>query len=289
MGILLFLLGFAVTAAVVFDFLKTTIGMAGLGPLTLRLSDRLWRVAQRVVPRIEGPERPRYTDAVGPVIVSLVALMWITLNCLGYTLMFAASDALVDKAGEPAGVIERVAFAGVSLSTLGASIVDPGNGWWNALAMVAAVNGMIVLTLSVSFVMNVLQTTAAARALALRVGALDARSEAMDRPALEAGLAALGPALAHVVMELRGAPIVGYFCTRERAINFALAVLTLCDLVEARVSPERPGDEPAGLSELRDGLRELSELDGTRPTGLDAHGLDATRAWARRRLIPHPG
>lgn len=284
----LFLLGASIAALAVFDFLKTTIGMSGLGPLTARLSRRLWQVARRVVPRLERPHGPRLADGVGPVIVSLIALMWISLSCLGYTLMFAATGALVDKSGDPASAIERLAFVGVSLSTLGASIVQPGNGWWNALAMVAAVNGMIVLTLSVSFVMNVLQTTASARGPALRVSALAMRGDEVGDGALRSALASLGAPFAEVVPRLRGAPVVGYFCTRRVTVNFSDAVLTLCDLLEKADRPPGRASDLPGLSELRLALRELADVGDGRTAGQQTAGLDATREWARRRLIPHP-
>ena len=77
-------------------------------------------------------------------------------------MMFAAQVVLVSPdTGEPAGLVEKVAFVGASLSTLGASVVEPTNGWWDVLSMIAAVNRTIVLTLAVSFVLNILQITTA--------------------------------------------------------------------------------------------------------------------------------
>lgn len=287
LGLLLFLAGALLSVATILDFFITTVGMAGLGPMTRRIANAAWRVAARLVPALRRRRGIALDDAVGPAILALIAATWIVLNGLGYTLMFGARGALVDASTKlPVDAVDRVAFAGSALSTLGASLSQPGSGWWDILSMIAAINGMVVLTLSVSFVMTVLNTTSTARSLALRINALAARAGDLDNDALAAALARLGAPLAGVVLELRAAPIVGYFATRRQSMNVPRAILSLCALVE-RLDPLPQGSEDRdGLAELRLALRELGQLDGGQHADEERPGLDLTRDWARRRLMP---
>lgn len=285
-GVVLFLVGSVIVGFTVFDFLKTAIGLAGLGPMTRWLTALLWRLARRSLPWLQHRVGRSFEDAVGPGMLCVVALAWIALNCLGYTLMYSAAGALeASQSAEPVGPVQRVAFAGSALSTLGGSLARPGNAWWDVLSMIAAVNGMIVLTLSVSFVMTVTQTTAAARALGLRTSALELRSAGMDDQTLAGALAALGSALAHVVVEMRSVPIVGYFTTDDQSLSFPRAVLRLCDMLERVDRPEAREAELPGLAELRLALRTLPEVEDRTAPPEQRPGLAETRRWAHDRII----
>ena len=113
---------------------------------------------------------------LGPVILLAVAGTWVLLHLCGYVLILRGGLSLVQAdTGEPATWVQTVTFAGSTLSTLGASTVQVTGGWWDILSMVAAMNGMILLTLAVSFLLNIPQTTNSARTFASRFHAVKAR------------------------------------------------------------------------------------------------------------------
>lgn len=283
--IAIFILGACVTGFVAYDFLRTAIGMAGLGPMTRRIAHLIWHAARRWLPSAERRLGLSLRGAIGPTILCAVALSWIVANLAGYSLMYAAGPSLVDPhTGVPGNAIERVAFAGSALSTLGSSMVSPANGWWDALSMVAAVNGMVILTLSVSFVMNIVSTTNGGHAVAARAHLLAAHAARLPPHDLATALAALGPDLTRLALDIRSAPLAGYFAPGDPAIDFARAVSTLCDLLERAERHGAPeGRVALGLAELRQALALLVRNDPLSAGQAEAGGLDAVRAWSHAR------
>lgn len=272
----LFAAGAGLTLLVLYDFLRTTISMAGFGPLSALLTRVPWWVMRFLVRRLPAPFGPRLRAAIGPAILSLLGLFWITAPMVGYAMMFASGPGLQISEIEPdVTLAERIAFVGASLSTLGSALAEPRGGWWDILAMAGAVNGMVVLTLSVSFVLTVLQTTAEARTMALRVNALlppDARD---NRDQALKDLARIGPDLCLLAVKLAHAPLASYFATRERERSFPLAVVTLCDMLER---PEEPNPDTSGCTELLHGLKALPPYRGRDQTA----SLGVVRRWAEQ-------
>ncbi|MGR3485319.1 MAG: hypothetical protein ACU0BF_08245 [Paracoccaceae bacterium] len=270
--------GVLVVAVVLYDFLRTTIAFAGLGPISRGIGDALWSAAMRAVPWIERMGGPSLHGAVGPAILIAIAGMWIVLHLIGYTLLFSVAGALAGPdSGLPATPVETVAFAGSALSTLGASTVAVTTGWWDVLSMIAAVNGMIVLTLAVSFILGILQTTTAARAFAARLTArMDAGGE---DPAL---VASLGSELTLVGAQMAASPLPGMFVPRDEAMNFAAAIVRLADAMDRHGTRATPGD----LADLVEGVRILGR-NAERRAGRDdpARDIAAAASWARRHSL----
>jgi hypothetical protein len=284
-GIFVFLLGALLVALVLYDFLRTAISFGGLGFISNRVAYGLWPVARRTALFAEHRLGVSVRGAIGPLILSAIAFSWIFVHLVGYTLMYAAGPSLEQSdTGGPATLMQTISFAGSALSTLGASVVQPTNGWWDALSMVAAVNGMIVLTLSVSFVLGIQQVTTAARGLATRYSALMSRDADRTGAGTLDRAASLGPDLCQVAVQLTMTPLPGVFVPNDRTMNFPRLILQLCDLVEdqgiaAREDPMADAD----IAELRWGLGLLGRHYRTED---DRSDVDAARRWARRHMMP---
>ena len=93
-GTVLFLAGALLVVFVRYDFLRTTISMAGLGPLTFRITYGLWRLACRWVPLLKRRFGAGMRNMIGPSILTMVALDWIVLHLAGYVAMFDAGRSL---------------------------------------------------------------------------------------------------------------------------------------------------------------------------------------------------
>ncbi|WP_299818044.1 hypothetical protein [uncultured Jannaschia sp.] len=276
-GTILFLAGTSLVVFVFYDFLRTTISMAGLGPLSFRITYALWRLAGRLVPRLERRFGLGLRNLIGPLILTAIAFAWIILHLIGYTAMFAAGRSLAKtETGAEASLLETVAFVGASLSTLGASIVEPTNGWWDNLSMIAAVNGMVVLTLSVSFILTILQITTAARAFALRVHTLtdtepDDPSRQLER------IAPLGPEFCSLVTQVTASPLPGVFVPDDPAMDFPAAIVRVCRILDRAEDEAARGRIPRGrTAELERAATRLGRLALRRPEPT----LAAARRWA---------
>lgn len=165
-------LGFALLFIVLSDFLLATIAATNRAALS-NLVARAVFVAVR--PVIRWLPNGWSHNAMGPLVVVAVATFWIGSVSLSWLLIFSASPRAVvtGEAGIPADGAQTYAYVGSLLSTLGSSAGRSGGTAWDLLSMAAAVNGMVILTISVSFIISVKQTVAAGRSLCAMVRILD--------------------------------------------------------------------------------------------------------------------
>ncbi len=283
----LFAAGTILVAAVFYDFLRTTISMSGLGFVSRGVAKGLRRLGFRAARWTERRFDLSICGLIGPCILSAIALTWIVLHAVGYTLMFRAGVSLVEsRSGDPANLVQTTAFVGSALSTLGASTVQVTTGWWDMLSMVAAVNGMIVLTLSVSFLLNILQTTASARTFAMRYRALMEQSVDVDRGEALDRVAGLGPDLCQVAVRFTASPLLGVFVPDDSRMDFPAAILDLCDFLEGK-GEVFGGDRITGIDGVE--LRAAIALLGRHTSASDVDDdFAAARAWARIHTLDIP-
>ena len=164
-----FVLGVAVLVVVTTDFLLTTIGSAG----RFTVSDRIGRATfggLRALSRLGGARV--LTEVSGAVVLVAVAGFWILGAWLGWTMIYASvpgSLQMEAKGVEPSW-FDHGAHVGHLLSTLGGATTKPQGTGWNVVGVLVGLNGMIMLTLAVSFLLTTRQTLQQGRAFAALVG-----------------------------------------------------------------------------------------------------------------------
>lgn len=264
---LLLALGILVLLVVFSDFVQTTLGAQQSGRLTRGTTGVVWRMA-RALRQVAGPRVHRY---VGPAILASMALTWITAHWAAWTLVHLSVDgAVLVGDGADAGIVQTAAYVGASLSTLGATLARPGGPWWDVASGVTAVNGMIVLTLSVTFVLNVTQAVTKGREFAVLVHAHEA-DDYFEK---------LRPKFSEVASQLNAFPVALYFSLPQperRTVpairDFLAHTLTSCERLEEMrpTIATLPGMRAdGGLSEVRAEVARWSAhymLD--RPTAID--------------------
>ena len=280
----LFALGMVIVVAVFYDFLRTAIALNGLGLFSSLLARTLWKLAKRIVPVGERRYKVALRGAIGPSILIVLTAFWILVHLAGYTLMFSAGHALIDsQTKEPATIIQTIAFTGSALSTLGASTVQVTNGWWDNLSMVAAVNGMIVLTLSVSFILNVLQTTTAARTFASRYNALMSKKGNLDRIGKLEGAATLGGDLCDIAVKLSASPLPAFFSPHDQSMDFPSAIKQLCAMLDEEGLKTRMDSlSSVDISELSWGVGLLGRGERNDKGETD---FEAAMLWAEHHVL----
>lgn len=151
------------------DIVWTTVSMSGTaGPLSRWVMGATWKAARRLS-RNHG-----WLQLAGVVgVVGNVAL-WVLLAVLGWSLAFSASPQAVVTAdgGAPAGGVDRVYFAGFTVSTLGVGDYVPGGPVWRILTVVAAFGGLAAATLGITYLIAVTSAVVDRRTLALQISAL---------------------------------------------------------------------------------------------------------------------
>lgn len=165
--------GALVVAAIMVDFLLTTVSIRRAGPATKTLG-RALAALLGVFP--DGGLISRYQ---GPVILSTVAAFWIAGLWAGWWMVFlSGTDHMTGPNDSPVGVADTVGFAGSAISTMGLGVITPQAPRWHIAAVLASISGMVVLTLSMTFVLNVTQIATQSRALRRQ---FDRAREGMER------------------------------------------------------------------------------------------------------------
>ena len=251
MGVLLFSLGLLLVLAAVLDVVWTAAAAgSGAGPLSGRISARLWRAALAVGRRPAGP-RHRFLTVAGISLVVVIVLLWATMAWAGWLLIFAATDgAVVDAvSGQPAALVERAQFAGASLFTLGSTELSAGSGAWQFAAIGATATGVVFVTLAISYFVPVASALADARQLGAYVSSLGDRPEQVVGRAwadgslngLEPHLVALTP-MVHALAERHLTyPVLQYFHSGRERTSTALSLVVLDEavtLLRHGVAPE---------------------------------------------------
>ena len=249
--------GALLLAVVLWDILMSALGAGSAGPLAPRIAHGAFRLIRQL------PDRDHVHRICGPLVTASIGAGWIVLMCVAWSLILSgAPEAVVTGAeGTPAGTLGRVSYAGHLLSTLGGGLNQPGTQAWGAVSMLIGVSGMVVLTLSVSFVYSTTQAVATGRAVL-------ALSE-IHGPGTERFDTVLLPELATLVAQIKAIPFCLYFSTARphRRLPAALARLR-CD---ARLDAE----DRARLDVL------LTELPGMEHAPADSFGT-SFEDWVQR-------
>ncbi|MBX0298282.1 potassium channel family protein [Haloarcula nitratireducens] len=182
--------------------------------------------------------------------------MWITLLWSGWTFVFASADtALKDTiASGPISLAERFYFVGYSLFTMGNGDFAPRGELWQVLTALMTASGMLLVTLSITYVLSVLEAVTQKRSFARNVSGLGPdggsivaatwNGDGFEDVALP--LNSITTALNKLTANHKAYPILHYFYTDEREAAAVLSVASLDDALTIwqRATPEenRPAD-----------------------------------------------
>lgn len=128
------------------------------------LSNRLYRITWRMLRRATAwlPDRPRSLAlSLGiPAMILGTLLLWLGLIILGFALLYMVGmghGAFDLRPGLEPSFGRALYLSGVSMSTLGYGDVTPISGLYQGLSFVQALIGFTILTLAISYVVNIYQ------------------------------------------------------------------------------------------------------------------------------------
>lgn len=167
------IIGIIVLAISITDLLWTTLWVeGGAGPLTSRLMSWTWRVLRKI-----GNSNSGIRSLAGPLIFVFSLLVWIVLLWSGWTLIFAGAERpLIDTLNRGSvSWTDLIYFAGYTLFTLGNGDFAPREGVWQITTILATGSGMLFVTLSVTYILSVLDAVTQKRSFATGVNGLGAQ------------------------------------------------------------------------------------------------------------------
>jgi len=170
-----FLIGILLLTAGIIDFLWTTLWVdGGAGPITDRLATFTWKSLKRMSKKV-----PKLLSFSGPLIMTLTINLWIVLVWMGWTFVFAGSESAISDStdNEPISWVERIYYAGYTIITLGNGEYSPKEGGWQIASILASGTGMLLITMSVTYILSVINSVIQQRSFADSVTAMGESSK----------------------------------------------------------------------------------------------------------------
>lgn len=126
---------------------------------------------------------------IGPGALVLLGTTWLLTLWLGWSLLFGAfpTGIVNSQSGDAASLAERVYFIGFTLSTLGVGDFKPSGEIPMLLTVVAAFNGLVLVTLFITYAVPLVQAVIMRRKVAFTVSLLGANPQEMAWAAWQEG------------------------------------------------------------------------------------------------------
>lgn len=261
MQIFVFLSGLVLVAIAILDLLIMTLTVGGGGPLTSRISALVWGMALRLHRR-----RPRHSllSVLGWTLLVGIAILWLALAWIGWTLIFSADPGAVVKATSlrPADFWERLYFIGYTLSTLGTGDYLPMQIPWQLATALVSANGFLLVTLAIAYLLPVVSAATEKRQLAVYLASLGGTSEEMVLQAwngrgwgqFDQHLIAIAPLLTGLGESHLTYPVLHYFHSIEPSRSAVLSVAAFDEALTLFMYAVKASDRP-DLAALRSARR----------------------------------
>ena len=251
MNVPLLILGILLTLWGLMEGLWTTIWVDGnSAPLTSRLTTGIWKLFRVLIPS----RKHRTLSLAGPTILLVTVVSWIIFLWFGWSLLFYADPgALVVKSTNSSpNFTDCLWYVAYTMFTVGNGDFVPQGGVWQVLSSLVAFTGMGMVTLSITYVLQVISAVANKRAFSSQITSIGKTPEEFVKKqwtgggfgAIELQLNSLSGQLATLNEQHLAFPILHYYHAArvEKSQDVAIAVLddalTLIELgVEEKYQP----------------------------------------------------
>lgn len=227
LGILLVIFG-------LIEGLWTSIWVDGTSaPFTSRLTSWIWKIFRRVIP----DKKHKTLSLAGPVILVITVFSWIFFIWLGWTLMFYSDPGslkLSDKAFTP-NFTDAAWYVAFCMFTVGNGDFLPTDGIWQLLSALVAFTGMGMVTLAITYLLQVVSAVTNKRAFASEVTGIGKTAEEFvikqwtgeNFGAIELQLTTLSSQLAVLNEQHLSFPILHYYhaARMEKSMDMAIPIL----------------------------------------------------------------
>ncbi|HEY9119645.1 MAG TPA: potassium channel family protein [Marinobacter sp.] len=160
------------------DVAWTTLTTQGSGPITRLVTGGL-RFVSAQIHALSGSRA--LLAIAGPSGIAAIGGVWLLCLWGGWILVFSAFPGGVVNAqsGAPANFVERVYFVGFTLSTLGVGDFKPQVETTRILTALAAFNGLVLVTLVITYAVPLVQGAVTRRKLAFSISLLGGSPQEM--------------------------------------------------------------------------------------------------------------
>lgn len=230
----LMLSGALVVGFVMIDVVWTTLTTQGGGPLTTWITDGSRSLSHGLYRRcgVRAVMLP-----MGPLTIIALGVLWLATLWLGWFLLFSAfPNGLVSgQTGLAADTVERLYYVGFTLSTLGIGDYKPASDITRLFTVFASFNGLIIVTLAITYALPLVQGAVHRRKLAFTISLLgetplDIIKRATDSQnvqVFESTLQTITNDLIQSSEQRMAYPVLDLFYCRQRRYSLGLQVAKL--------------------------------------------------------------
>ena len=250
MNWLLFIAGAIILIWSVMEGLWTTLWIDGSSaPITTRLTTGIWKAWKAIFKQ----KRHTALSLAGPLVLLITVVAWIVGVWLGWTLIFYAREGnILTSKGEYPDFFGHIWYVAYTMFTVGNGDWLPQGSAWQVCSSLVAFSGMGLVTLSITYVMQIVSAVVTKRSFASQVTSIAKCSDAYvlaqwtgeSFGSIEMQLNALSGQLGTLNEQHMAYPILHYYHAKsaDKSSAIALPVLddTLTIIMECIDKPYRP-------------------------------------------------
>lgn len=165
--------GIIILVLVFSDIINTTLSPHGGGKITLYFSRFSWKFYLYLNRNYGGN---KILNLSGTIITIQIIIIWISLLCLGYFLIFAFDPESVvnSTTGQQASLVDKLYYIGYTLSTLGYGDYQGGTPFWRVFSSLISFSGLILITIAITYLVPINSAEIEKRKLSTYIATLGA-------------------------------------------------------------------------------------------------------------------
>ena len=178
MNLFLFLSGLLIMLLTLFDLVYTIFAPRGAGIISGKVTSAVSYIFKALY---QLTKNKNIYNGQGVAIVVSIELVWVMLLWLSNMIIFISDpQAVVDSTTHQAATsLERFYYTGYLLTTMGNGDYIGGTDLWKVYAALISFTGLLMITLSISYMVPVLSAVTERRALSIRIASIGHGPQAM--------------------------------------------------------------------------------------------------------------
>ncbi|SHF42874.1 Ion channel [Salegentibacter echinorum] len=279
MNYLVLFIGITLYIMIVTDMVMTTVTVKGGGWITNKISSMSWKFFLKLC---DHNGKSRLLSHIGYLQLLFIVLFWVVMLNVSFTLVLWSDTASVINSTSklPVNLWGKIYYSGFSLSTLGVGDYIAKNDLWRLVTTLYSFTGLILITMSITYFIPVLNAVIKKRKLGILISSLGKEPQDMvlnsynkeKWDVLNYRVVSLAEELIEHSQNHRAYPVIHYFHNnkKEKAIIIQIArlneaIFILKNFIKIDVSSESNPLDNIDIA-LSDYIEVIQEVKGVKFT-----------------------